>query len=66
MYWKSENKNNLKFGVSNRVAKIQQTKIQIIFVPGKFIPADLVSKAHPSKQYNKNTFWATGPSCLKQ
>ena len=66
MHWISKNKNNLKTYVSNRVAKIQQTKIQILFVPGKENPADLVSKPKPSKDYINNTFWTTGPSFLQQ
>ena len=45
MHWISKNKNNLKLYVSNRVAKIQQTKIQVLFLPGKFNPADLVGKS---------------------
>ena len=66
IHWISKDKNNLKAYVSNRVAKIQQTKIQILFVPGKFNPADLVSKPQPSKEYINNKFWTTGPSFLQQ
>ena len=61
MHWISKNKNNLKTYVSNRVAKIQQTNIQILFVPGKKNPADLVSKPKPCKDYINNKFWTTGP-----
>ena len=64
--WISKDKNNLKAYVSNRVEKIRQTKIQILFVPGKFNPADLVSKPQPSKEYINNKFWTTGPSFLQQ
>ena len=66
MHWISKNKNDLKLHVSNRVVKIQQTKIQILFVPGKLNPADLVSKPQPSKEYINNTFWTTGPPFLQQ
>ena len=48
MHWINKDKNNLKTYVSNRVEKIQQTNIQIVFVPGKQNPADLVSKPKPS------------------
>ena len=65
MHWISKNKNNLKTYVSNRVAKIQQTNIQILFVPGKENPADLVSKPKPCKDYINNKFWTTGPEFLQ-
>ena len=66
MHWIGKNRNNLKLYVSNRVSKIQQSKIQILFVPGKYNPADLVSKPKPSKEYINNKFWTTGPSFLQQ
>ena len=66
MHWIGKDKNNLKLYVSNRVSKIQQSKIQILFVPGKYNPADLVSRPKPSKEYINNKFWTTGPSFLLQ
>ena len=66
MHWINKDKNNLKTYVSNRVEKIQQTNIQIVFVPGKQNPADLVSKPKPSKEYIDNTFWNLGPTFLHQ
>ena len=66
IHWISKNKNNLKLYVSNRVEKIQNSKIQIYFVPGKQNPADLVSKPKPSKEYINNTFWTSGPTFLQQ
>ena len=66
MHWIGKKYNNLNTYVSNRVAKIQQIKIQILFVPGKENPADLVSKPKPSKDYINNTFLTTGPSFLQQ
>ena len=35
-------------------------------MPGKFNPADLVSKPQASKEYINNKFWTTGPSFLQQ
>ena len=66
MCWINKNKNNLKQYVSNRVNKIQQSKIKIFFTPGKLNPADLCSKPKPSKEYINNVFWTTGPSYLNQ
>ena len=66
IHWISKNKNNLKLYVSNRVEKIQNSKIQIYFVPGKQNPADLVSKPKPSKEYINDTFWTSGPTFLQQ
>ncbi len=66
MNWINKNRNNLKTYISNRVEKIQQSNIQILFTPGKQNPADLCSKPHPSKEYINNTFWTTGPSYIQQ
>jgi len=66
LHWINKNKNNLKTYVSNRVAKIQQSKIQVLFTPGKQNPADLCSKPKPSKEYINNPFWTTGPSYIQQ
>ena len=66
MHWINKNKNNLKTYISNRVEKIQQSNLQILFTPGKQNPADLCSKPHPSKEYINNTFWTTGPSYIQQ
>ena len=35
-------------------------------MPGKFNPADLVSKPQPIKEYIDNKFWTPGPSFLQQ
>ena len=43
LHWINKNKNNLKTYVSNRVAKTQQSKIQVLFTPGNQNPADLCS-----------------------
>ena len=66
MCWINKNKNNLKQYVSNRVNKVQQSKIKIFFTPGKLNPADLCSKPKPSKEYINNVFWTTDPSYLNQ
>ena len=66
MHWINKNKNNLKTYISNRVEKIQQSNIQILFTPGKQNPADLCSKPHPSKEYINNTFWTTGPLYIQE
>ena len=66
MHWISKNKNNLKLYVSNRVANFKSAIIQILIVPGKFDPADLVIKPQASKGHSNNKFWTTGSSFLKK
>ena len=66
MHWICTNKNKLKLYVSIRLPKVQQTIIQILFLPGKFNPADLVSKTHASKGCINSKFWTTGPAFLQQ
>ena len=60
LHWINKNSNSLKTYVSNRVAKIQNSNIPILFTPGKLNPADLCSKPTPSKEYVNNPFWTTG------
>jgi len=64
--WINKDKNSLNVYVSNRVCKIQATKLKILFTPGCQNPADLCSKPKPSKEYINNIFWTSGPDYLKQ
>ena len=66
IHWIHKNKSSLKLYVSNRVNKIQQSGIKILFTPGTKNPADLISKPKPSKDYVNNPFWTTGPDYLQQ
>ena len=66
LHWINKNKNTLKLYVSNRVHKIQQSKVKILFTPGTKNPADLCSKPKPCKDYVNNSFWMNGPDYLQQ
>ena len=66
LHWVNKDKNTLRLYVSNRVNKIQQTNIKILFTPGTQNPADLCSKPKPGRDYINNPFWTTGPSYLQQ
>ena len=63
--WINKNKNALKTYVSNRVSKIQEANLKILYTPGTENPADLCSKPKPSKEYINNVFWTSGPSYLQ-
>ena len=65
LHWIQKDYNSLKTYVANRVKKIQDSRIKILFVPGKQNPADLCSKPQPGKDYINNSFWTNGPSYIQ-
>ena len=65
LHWIQKDINCLKTYVANRVKKIQESNIKILYVAGKENPADLCSKPQPSKDYINNTFWINGPSYIQ-
>ena len=54
LHWIQKNINSLKTYVANRVKKIQDSYIKVLYVPGKQNPADLCSKPQPEKDYINN------------
>ena len=66
LHWISKDKNTLKMYVSNRVHKIQETKLKVLFTPGTENPADLCSKPKPARDYVNNAFWMSGPKYLEE
>ena len=66
LHWIQKDVNSLKTYVANRVKKIQDAHIKILFVPGKQNPADLCSKPQPGKDYINNPFWINGPSYIQE
>ena len=64
MHWICKEKDQLKTYVRNRIQKIQEAELKILYTPGKENPADLTTKPKPTHTYINNKFWINGPEYL--
>ena len=56
----------MKVYVSNRVRKIQEHNLKLLYISGSINPADLVSKPTSTNRYIKNPLWSEGPPFLRE
>ena len=59
-------KDQLKTYVRNRIQKIQEAELKILYTPGKENRADLTTKSKPTHAYINNKLWINGPDYIEE